>query len=380
MNNLMYKQNQIITAFCVLVLFNLSTGCKEKIRKINEDNTDVIKAYCIDFNWGPGGVHGFAKPGLWADADPEAHVRWYKELGCNTIQTFAVSCNGYAWYKNGVVPEQPGLKHDFLSAMAKLGKENGMKVFGYFCAGANNRWEELHPELCYQMDGQQIPFTTQYLDYLCASIEDALVKTDMDGFMLDWLYNPGGGRDPLPALKWLPCEQEMYKELMGEDFPGAAKITPEIELVFRRKSIDRAWERIREAAHRAKPDCIIWLTAYELKSQEYMGSKVLKEADWIMNEAGDVSRTESAKDLMGEHARLITCLASWNQQDPMEVVSHAVSAGVGLYGFTKPVVGNLMKPVDYYLSRRIDELEEDEKNIAVFARTYNDLPTDYVKN
>ena len=380
MNNLMHKQNQIIAAFCVLVIFSMTTGCVEKTRKKNGVNSDVIKAYCIDFNWGPGGAHGFAEPGLWADADPEAHVMWYKKLGCNTIQTFAVSCNGYAWYKNGVVPVQPGLKHDFLPEMVKLGRENGMKVFGYFCAGANNHWEELHPELCYQMDGQQIPFTTQYLDYLCASIEDALVKTDMDGFMIDWLYNPGGGRDPLPALKWLPCEQEMYKELMGEDFPGADKITPEMELVFRRKSIDRAWERIRETAKRAKPDCIIWLTAYELRSQEYVGSKVLKEADWIMNEAGDVSRTESVKDLIGEHARLITCLAGWNRQDPMEVVSHAVKAGVGLYGFTRPVVGNLMKPVDYYLSRRVDDLEEDEKNIAVFARTYHDLPLEYLKN
>ena len=29
-----------------------------------------IKAYCLDFNWGPGGPNAFAKPGLWADADP----------------------------------------------------------------------------------------------------------------------------------------------------------------------------------------------------------------------------------------------------------------------------------------------------------------------
>lgn len=29
-----------------------------------------VQAFCIDYNWGPGGAHGFAKPGLWADADP----------------------------------------------------------------------------------------------------------------------------------------------------------------------------------------------------------------------------------------------------------------------------------------------------------------------
>jgi hypothetical protein len=304
---------------------------------------------------------------------------WYKYLGCNTIQTFAVSCNGYAWYKNGVVPEQPGLKHDFLTEMVKLGRENGLKVFGYFCAGANNRWEELHPDLCYQMDGIQIPFTTQYLDYLCASIEDALAKTNMDGFMIDWLYNPGGGRDPLPALRWLPCEQEMYTELMGKDFPGKENITPDIELMFRRKSIDRAWDRIRKTAKDAKPDCIIWLSANELRSQEYVGARVLKEADWIMNEAGDVSRTESVQDLIGDHTQLMTCLARWNQQDPLEVVSHATNAGVGLYGFTRPVVGNMMKPVDYYLSKPVEELEADEKNIAIFARTYNGLQPEFLK-
>ena len=44
-----------------------------------------IQAFCIDFNWGPGGAHGFAKPGLWAHADPEEHVKWYEDMGCNTI-------------------------------------------------------------------------------------------------------------------------------------------------------------------------------------------------------------------------------------------------------------------------------------------------------
>ncbi|MBI2302740.1 MAG: hypothetical protein HYU66_27865, partial [Armatimonadetes bacterium] len=33
-----------------------------------------IRAFCIDFNWGPGGINGFAGPGVWADASPEEHV------------------------------------------------------------------------------------------------------------------------------------------------------------------------------------------------------------------------------------------------------------------------------------------------------------------
>src|SRR5664279_2860860 len=101
---------------------------------------EAIRAFCIDFNWGPGGPNGFAPPGLWADADPEQHLAWYAGLGANVIQTFAVSCNGYAWYRGGKVPPQPGLRHDFTTRLVKLGHARGMRVMGYFCVAANTRW------------------------------------------------------------------------------------------------------------------------------------------------------------------------------------------------------------------------------------------------
>lgn len=338
-----------------------------------------VQAFCIDFNWGPGGAHGFAKPGLWADADPEEHVKWYEDMGCNTIQTFAVSCNGYAWYKNGIIPEQPGLKYDFLTEMVKMGHKKKMKVFGYFCVGANNKWEDDHPDLCYRQDGQQIPFTTQYNDYLCASIEDAIKKTGMDGYMIDWFYNPGGGKDPLPPLRWLPCEKEMYQELMKQPFPGKDKMTPEIELDFRCKAIDRAWRNIRNITKKTKPDCIIWLTCYDLNSKEIAGSDMLRETDWLMNEAGDIASTEAVRSLAGSHTKLITCPASWNQEDPAKAVAHAIKANVGLYGFTKPVSGSSMLPIETYLSKPMDSLKGAALNIAILARVYNNLPFDKVK-
>jgi hypothetical protein len=365
---------------------SLIAGLYSPVSAISEDfgdrsktSDEQIKAFNIDYNWGPGGAHGFAKPGLWADADPDELMKWYGDLGCNVVHSFGVSCNGYAWYKNGITPEQPGLKYDFLTEMVKAGRKKNMKVFGYFCVGANNKWEQDHPDLCYGMDGQQIPFTTQYTDYLCASLEDAIIKTDMDGIMLDWFYNPGGGKDPLPPLRWMPCEQIMFKELMHQPFPGKNKITPGIELNFRRKAIDKLWVRIREITKKAKPDCIIWLTAYEVNSKEYAGSKLLKEVDWLMNEAGDISRTKAMQQLAKKSAKLITCLANWNEQDPVKIVPLAIKEKVGLYGFSKPVNDYMLPPVDYYLSNSVDSLKGDERNIAVLARTYNNLPLDYVK-
>jgi hypothetical protein len=338
---------------------------------------DAIRAFNIDFNMGTGGRHGFAAPGQYADADPAAHVQWYADMGCNVIHSFAVSCNGYAWYKNGFVPEQPGLKHDFLKEEVQLARAHNMKVMAYFCIGANNKWEDDHPDLCYRADGMQIPLTRVYLDYLCASIEDAIRKTDVDGIMLDWFYNPGGGKGDRPPLRWIPCEEEMYRELMGEDFPGKENITKEQEVTFRQKAIGRAWKKIRTVAKGAKPDCIIWLTAFEIKSEEYENNALLKEVDWLMNEAGDRESTRAMHDLTGPNTRLITCLARWNRQNPLEIVPDAAEQNVGLYGFRTPDAGTILPPISGYLSASLDTLKGDDLNMAVLARYFNGLPINF---
>lgn len=364
--------------FPVIIIFiGLLSGCGNNSRNSLDE---PIKAYNIDFNWGEGGPNGFARPGLWGDADPLAHVDWYASLGCNVIQSFAVSCNGYAWYKNGIVPEQPGLKYDFLTEEVKLAHKKNIKVFGYFCAGSNTKWGQEQADLSYGFPSQpHIPYTNQYLDYLCASIEDAIKKTGIDGVFIDWLWNPGTTMQPYPPLRWIDCERVMFTELMNEPFPGIDKITPEIELQFRRKAIDRCWKRIRETVKKTKPDCIIWLTSCQLTSKDIVGSDMLAEVDWVLNEAGDTATTESVRSMLGKHTRLVTCLANWNGQDPSVVIPAAIKQNVGLYGFTKPVMGSLMPPVNYYLSKNVDSLKGDEWNIALLARVYNNLPLDYMK-
>jgi hypothetical protein len=105
---------------------------------------------------------------------------------------------------------------------------------------------------------------------------------------------------------------------------------------------------------------------------------MLKEVDWVLNEAGDSATTGSVRGMLGKDTRLVTCLADWNGQDPMKVIPQAMKDNVGLYGFTKPVLGSLMPPVDHYLSMPVDSLKGDEKNIAVLIRAYKNLPLNYV--
>ncbi len=195
---------KLIRILIVTITVSLCAGATTYAQVKPNAFKEGIKAYCIDFNWGEGGPNSFARPGLWADADPKEHVAWYKSLGTNVIQTFAVAHNGYAWYKDGVVPEQPGLKHDFLTDMVRLGHDEGMMVMGYFCVAANTRWGQLYPKESYGIphDGH-IPLTKKYNAYLCSAITDAFKKTDMDGFMLDWFFH---GPIKKTQIRWLDCE------------------------------------------------------------------------------------------------------------------------------------------------------------------------------
>lgn len=319
-----------------------------------------IKAFCIDFNWGPGGPNGFAAPGLWADADPAEHVRWYKDLGANTIQTFCVSCNGYAWYKGGVVPEQPGLKWDFLREVVKLGHKEGMKVMGYFCVGANTLWGETHPDLSYGIpNSPHIPFTTEYLDYLCASMRDVLTETEIDGFMIDWVWNTGG--------KWLDCERKMYAELFGEPFPGKESVNEDKMLEFHRRAVDRCWSRIRATAKSAKPDCVVWLSCHELKNPQVAGSRMFREVDWLMNEHPDPSLLEAARDAVGPSTQIVQCLCGWgDQHDAAKVINDPRYKKVGFYGFAKPDETSL-PPVTM---SKGGELTGNARNIEIMRKAF----------
>ncbi|HSH20972.1 MAG TPA: hypothetical protein VLA03_10990 [Draconibacterium sp.] len=351
-------------------------SCSEK------DNSsgvvEEIKAYNLDFNWGEGGPNAFAAPGLWADASPEEHIKWYKDMGVNTIQTFIVSCNGYAWYKNGIVPEQPGLKYDFLPEMVRLGHKEGMKVMGYLCIGSNVRWGLENPDFSYGIPtDRHIPFTQKYLDYLDTLIREAVSKTGIDGFMIDWFYQPN--RSSTGGL-WLESEKQRFEELMGKAFPREEILSEEEYDLYSRKAIEACWDVIHTAAKETNPDCIIWLTCFDITHPHIVSSKMFQEIDWLMNEEGDINKIDSIRNMVGKNTRLITCLANWNKKDAKIVVADAMKAGVGLYGFVKPDSTSLLPSIENYLKMPVDSFSGDDRNIATLARVYNGLELDFVEH
>jgi len=334
---------------------------------------EPIRAFCVDFNWGPGGPNGFAPPGLWANADPTKHVAWYEALGANVIQTFAVSCNGYAWYKGGKVPQQPGLKHNFLPEVVKLGHAKKMQVMGYFCIGANTRWGAEHPDLSYGIPSTyHIPFTDEYLDYLATAIEEALTKSGMDGFMIDWIWNPN---DKARRGKWLLCEKKLFEKLTGQPFPGEGKLSPEAKLAYERKAIDRCWERIRCTAKRVNPKCIIWLSCSRVKDPSIASTRLLKEVDWVMDESGTPEAMREVAPMFGPKTRQLLCVVGWgDRHDARKIVSDAANADYGIYGFSRPNPDSLPLPIETYLKQPIESFKGNDRNIAILAYFFNDKP------
>jgi hypothetical protein len=81
---------------------------------------------------------------------------------------------------------------------------------------------------------------------------------------------------------------------------------------------------IRTAAKETNPDCILWLTCFDITHPHIVDSRMFREIDWLMNEEGDVAKIDSIRGMVGENTRLITCLANWNQKDPVKVVADAL--------------------------------------------------------
>ncbi len=338
-----------------------------------------IKAFCIDFNW----WHDkFAPPGHWADAAPAEHVAWYQALGANVIQTFAVSCNGYAWYNGGFVPAQPGLKYNFLTDVVNLAHRKGMLAMGYFCAGANSKWGTDHPDLSYGTpSNMHIPFTDEYLDYLTRSISDAMKKTGMDGTMLDWVWNPA---DSLRAKGWLPAERKLFTHLTGKPFPATGQPAAEDKLEYERKAINRCWARIKEARDQANPKCILWLSVSDLSNPSIHDSPMLREVDWVMNESPDPKLYEIGRRMAVARTRMLQNLVGWANHDAKDFLADPHHRAMDLYGFAEPGDNSLPLPVAEYLRKPVDSFKgKDHRsannyNIAALARFYRGMPMDAV--
>jgi uncharacterized lipoprotein YddW (UPF0748 family) len=354
--------------------------------------SDIIKAISIDINWDM--FWRPASPGLYVHADPKAQVRWAHELGANVLQTFCNSYNGYAWFPSDVAPVTPGLRGNFLQDQVEEGHKLGMKVMGYFCLGANPYWAINHESHTWHdvrsdissnessgvirqkhADHNWIPFTEDYLDYFCACVQDVLRKTDVDGFMIDWFKVERG-----PV--WLDNEKQLWGELMGEAFPACGAPSAEAEIEFKRRQVERAWVRIREAVHAVRP-AVIWTNQpfTQVDDPLWNGHRLLKEVDWLLNESPKTEFLDWLAANIGPHTKLLQNFCGWADHSAGNW-RDLDTTRFGFYGFTSvnPGTGLPWTTEEVEAHRRptmwptiLDRFAADARNTAILREAYHSI-------
>lgn len=314
----------------------------------------LIKAFSADFNSDLLGRP--ASPGLYAHAQAGDHIKWNKEMGVNTIYSFCMSLNGYAWYRSSLAPVTPGMKGDFLKEMVRLGHDQGMAVHGYFCLASNPWYTLRYPdeEVPFPPGDkrQNLPLTKKYLDYVCRCMEEASKANDIDGFLIDWFYEI----EPT----WCPAERKLYRELMGETFPGEDKIDGSLTLEFRRRAIARAWKQIREAVKSVRDSIIICVNVpfTPEKFSVFEGQAIMRECDWFLSESPELENACWVKNQVGDKPVLYN-LTGWSGHDP-RVWEKALKKGFHLFGYAKCDVVTTLPP-------------ETNPHIKIMRQIYNNL-------
>ena len=347
----------------VLALTSCNTDKQQK------QSDQPIQAFCIDFNWSGKGYADLSLPGDYANANPKTHLKWYKDHGVNTIQSFCVSHNGYAWYNSDIAPKVPGLKSNFLKELVDMGHKEGLKVMGYFSPGTNVRWLEEHPDEVYDNHSMfHIVYTSEYLKYLGDVIYEAVKKTNIDGFMIDALFT--APRDSSEAMKWMPCEQQIYAELFNEPFPGKENITYETEIEYKRRSTERCWDTIYKSAKKANPNCIIWLTCHELTHPQIRpNSRIFKQADWLMSENSDAKYLKMVQNAIGPNTLLIQCISGWADHDAKSLMNQRDGIKRGWYGFAWPDSSTTL-PYTVESAKDNDRFKQNAINIEEMTKFY----------
>lgn len=287
----------------------------------------TIKSFNIDFNW----VNGtYAPQDSFAQSNAKEIAEWYKALGSDNFWTFAVSYNGCAWYDSEFSPKVKGLNGNFTKDCVTEGHKLGMSVFAYHCLAANPVVENEHPEWSRKNpdDLFNLIFCDEYIDLFCKMIKESAELCDYDGIVIDWF------RCPAKRFElWEPKEKELFEIIMGSDFPGEKHLTEAIIAEFEKKSIERAWRKIKDTIS-CVGDIKIWTNQpfEKIDDPVWNGNILMKEADYLLNEGPDFELLDWIDRESGAHTQVVQNLCGWADHD-LGLAGDIDRSRFGLFGF-----------------------------------------------
>ena len=323
-----------------------------------EEKKETIRSFQVDFNWYQSRP---TPPGMFADSDPEEYVRYNRELGCNNLWTYATTYNGYAWFDSHTAPKMPGLKGNFTAETTEIAHRMGMTCFAYVCLADNPYWIERNPKVARVDEGMfRMPLSDWYLDYVGSVIDEVLEQVPaLDGIAIDWFR----GASVLERSEWIPDEKKLYRELMGEDVvPGKTSVYDIVE--YERRSIARAWDRLAPKIHGLGKK--IWTNHPfdKVLDPVWQGQRLLKEADYILNESPDFALLDWILSQKGRETTVVQNLCGWPGHDNRKLDT-ILDKGLGWFGFAAA------DPETCLPSARISEI--NARNIEIMRKFYAEL-------
>lgn len=287
----------------------------------------MMKSFCVDFNWFNG---GFAPQNLFANSNVKELVKWYKELGCNNFWTFAVSYNGCSWYDSQYSPKIQGLKGNFTRECVEEGHKEGLEVFAYHCLAANPIIEQQYPQWSRQNRNNAINliFCDEYIDLFCKMINESIEKGEYDGLVIDWFRCPSSR-----LSEWNPTEIDLYNMLMEDKVSKGSEITDENLNLFEKRSIERAWRKVKDTVV-ATRDIKIWTNQpFEILDDPVWNDNILmKEVDFLLNEGPNFDLLNWIRREAGEHTQVIQNLCGWATHD-LTLIDKIDKTKFGFFGF-----------------------------------------------
>lgn len=147
-------------------------------------------------------------PDVGSDFDPEEFARMLQEAHVDSINVFSKCHHGYCYYPTKVGQPHPSLKRDLLGEMVEALHKHGIRCIAYTTVV----WDELaastHPEWR-QVDQEgkligRAPLESrgwqylclnaqEYLDYVCAQVEEVLTLYEVDGIWYDIIVQHPSG-------------------------------------------------------------------------------------------------------------------------------------------------------------------------------------------
>jgi hypothetical protein len=265
---------------------------------------DAITLFMTDFNFvvfdDRPEIRPLSTAVDYAEVDAAEVLAYQLAMGNTAVFCHAVTINGCALYPSRLAPVSAGRAGTLLPDLYALARERGLPFWSYFDVGQDAHVNATRPHWLIPgtaTGGDPPGFLapeTPWTDLLCARVGEFLAAYPVDWLIFDgFVY--GSFRPDRFVVPPAGYMAEPFREIFGRDLPaGAADITPEENLRYKREILARQFRRIRDAVKRASPATKVCFNVpfWEPAEPLWVDHPMVRESDGLIAETANAPLVE----------------------------------------------------------------------------------------